>query len=261
MVDFEAELARFEAELATVEKQPVAPAPQPVAPAAAHPVAHASYQQPGPHANNYGDYQPVYQGGYRTVPQPTYQQQMAQPNMQVPSAAYTSYNAPATYYSAPAQAEYYAEAGLVDTQPTEIPKPKVETKKPPADPRNKGVLRQAAGQRWRDPTLDEWPENDHRIFVGDLGNEVNDDLLAKAFSKYPSFVKAKVIRDKRTNKTKGFGFVSFTDVTDFAKALKNEQGKYVGNRPVKLRKSSWEERLAPVKRGKGNKSGGQKGRK
>ena len=32
-----------------------------------------------------------------------------------------------------------------------------------------GKVMQAAGKRWRDPTLDEWPENDHRIFVGDLG--------------------------------------------------------------------------------------------
>jgi len=48
------------------------------------------------------------------------------------------------------------------------------------------------GGRWRDPTLDEWPENDFRIFVGDLGNECNDDALGKAFQKYPSFAKAKV---------------------------------------------------------------------
>lgn len=38
----------------------------------------------------------------------------------------------------------------------------------------------------------EWPDNDFRIFVGDIGNEVNDDVLAKAFQRYPSFAKAKV---------------------------------------------------------------------
>jgi hypothetical protein len=53
-------------------------------------------------------------------------------------------------------------------------------------------LREAAGKRWVDPTLTEWPENDFRIFVGDLGNEVNDDALGKAFQRYPSFAKAKV---------------------------------------------------------------------
>jgi hypothetical protein len=56
----------------------------------------------------------------------------------------------------------------------------------------KGMVRMAAGEKWFDPTLGEWPDNDHRIFVGDLGNEVNDELLSKAFQKYPSFAKAKV---------------------------------------------------------------------
>ena len=70
-------------------------------------------------------------------------------------------------------------------------------KKPPAMPRAAG------GEKWWDPTLTEWPENDFRIFVGDLGNEVNDDVLEKAFQKFTSFAKAKVVRNKHTNKTKG----------------------------------------------------------
>lgn len=39
--------------------------------------------------------------------------------------------------------------------------------------------------------------------MGDLGNEVNDDVLQKSFQKFTTFVKGKVVRDKRTNKTKG----------------------------------------------------------
>ena len=69
-------------------------------------------------------------------------------------------------------------------------------------------MRKAAGQQWDDATLEEWPDNDFRIFCGDLGNEVNDEVLANAFRKYPSFEKARVVRDKRTLKSKGFGFVS-----------------------------------------------------
>jgi RNA recognition motif-containing protein len=69
-------------------------------------------------------------------------------------------------------------------------------------------MRKAAGQQWEDATLEDWPDNDFRIFCGDLGNEVNDEVLANAFRKYPSFVKARVVRDKRTLKSKGFGFVS-----------------------------------------------------
>ena len=66
---------------------------------------------------------------------------------------------------------------------------------------------------------------DFRIFCGDLGNEVSDEVLARAFSRYPSFQKAKVVRDKRTNKTRGFGFVSFKDPNDFVKAIREMNGK------------------------------------
>nr|XP_043631902.1 RNA-binding protein 42 [Erigeron canadensis] len=111
-----------------------------------------------------------------------------------------------------------------------------------AETKKKSVPRKAAGQAWEDPTLAEWPENDFRIFCGDLGNEVNDDVLSKAFSRFPSFNMARVVRDKRTGKTKGYGFVSFANPTDLASALKEMNGKYVGNRPIKLRKSKWQER-------------------
>ncbi|XP_071700554.1 uncharacterized protein [Rutidosis leptorrhynchoides] len=111
-----------------------------------------------------------------------------------------------------------------------------------AETKKKAIPRKAAGQAWEDPTLAEWPENDFRLFCGDLGNEVNDDVLSKAFSRFPSFNMARVVRDKRTGKTKGYGFVSFANPTDLASALKEMNGKYVGNRPIKLRKSKWKER-------------------
>ncbi|VAI75086.1 unnamed protein product [Triticum turgidum subsp. durum] len=57
--------------------------------------------------------------------------------------------------------------------------------------KKKTIPRRAAGQSWEDPTLTEWPENDYRLFCGDLGNEVNDDVLSKAFSRFPSFNMAK----------------------------------------------------------------------
>ncbi|KAJ9682482.1 hypothetical protein PVL29_018408 [Vitis rotundifolia] len=111
-----------------------------------------------------------------------------------------------------------------------------------AETKKKAIPRKAAGQSWEDPTLAEWPENDYRLFCGDLGNEVNDDVLSKAFSRFPSFNMAKVVRDKRTGKTRGYGFVSFSNPLDLAAALKEMNGKYVGNRPIKLRKSNWRER-------------------
>ena len=70
----------------------------------------------------------------------------------------------------------------------------------------------------------------------------SDEQLAKAFSAYGSFAKARVVRDKKTMKSKGYGFVSMMDSMDFAKAMKEVHGKWIGSRPCKLRKSSWEER-------------------
>ena len=49
----------------------------------------------------------------------------------------------------------------------------------------------------------------------------------------------KVVRDKKTEKSRGYGFVSLTDIEDYKKAMKEMQGKYVGNRPIKLTPSKW----------------------
>lgn len=150
--------------------------------------------------------------------------------------------------------------------PRELTPPRVET--PPAPPppvmqmpepilykpkkekKSRKVVRTAGGQTWEDVTLLEWPDDDFRLFCGDLGNDVTDELLVRTFSKYSSFQRAKVVRDKRTNKSKGFGFVSFKDPGDFIKAMKEMDGRYVGSRPIKLRKSTWKNRSLDVVRKK-----------
>ncbi|XP_044748128.1 RNA-binding protein 42 [Coccinella septempunctata] len=112
--------------------------------------------------------------------------------------------------------------------------------------KNKKLLRVAGGQTWEDPTLADWTDDDFRMFCGDLGNDVTDELLTRTFNKFPSFLRAKVIRDKRTNKSKGYGFISFKDPADFTKAMKEMNGRYVGSRPIKLRKSTWKNRCVDV---------------
>lgn len=98
------------------------------------------------------------------------------------------------------------------------------------------VLRKGGGKVWEDQTLLEWNPAWFRLFVGDLSNDVSDEILASAFSKYASFQKARVIRDRLSSKAK-YGFVAFSDPEDFLKAWKEMDGKYVGNRPVKLKKA------------------------
>lgn len=90
--------------------------------------------------------------------------------------------------------------------------------------KNRKLMRTAGGQTWEDSSLADWQDDDFRIFCGDLGNDVTDELLTRTFNKYPSFQRAKVIRDKRTNKSKGYGFVSFKDPADFTKAMKEMNG-------------------------------------
>uniref|UniRef100_A0A0W0G770 RRM domain-containing protein n=1 Tax=Moniliophthora roreri TaxID=221103 RepID=A0A0W0G770_MONRR len=65
------------------------------------------------------------------------------------------------------------------------------------------------------------------LFVGDLSNGVSDDVLSNAFNKYPSFQKARA----------KYGFVTFSDPEDFLRPWKEMDDKYVGNRPVKLKKA------------------------
>eukprot|EP01104_Vermistella_antarctica_P002882 TRINITY_DN13083_c0_g1_i1.p1 TRINITY_DN13083_c0_g1~~TRINITY_DN13083_c0_g1_i1.p1 ORF type:complete len:502 (+),score=97.31 TRINITY_DN13083_c0_g1_i1:231-1736(+) len=115
---------------------------------------------------------------------------------------------------------------------------------PAVDPekKNKQILRTAAGEVWEDKTLADWKEDDFRIFVGNLGNDCTDGVLTEAFQKYPTFLKARIVRSKITGKSKGFGFVSFDDPLEGAAALKTMQGKYVGQRPVKLTRSTWNDR-------------------
>lgn len=112
---------------------------------------------------------------------------------------------------------------------------------PPVDPsgKQKTVLRSGGGQKWEDSTLLEW--GDHpRLFVGNLAGEVTDESLLKAFAKYPSVQKARVIRDKRTTKSKGFGFVSLANTDEFFQAAKEMQGKYIGSHPVLIKRAETE---------------------
>ncbi|PWZ03267.1 RNA-binding domain-containing protein [Testicularia cyperi] len=99
------------------------------------------------------------------------------------------------------------------------------------------VLRKAAGKVWEDQTLLEWDPSHKRLFVGDLGNDVTDEILAASFDKFASFSKARVVR-KKDGKSKGYGFVAFADPEDFLKAWKQMDGKYIGSRPCRLKKAA-----------------------
>lgn len=112
------------------------------------------------------------------------------------------------------------------------------------DPSQKTVVRSGGGQTWTDSSLLEWDPAHFRLFVGNLAGEVTDDSLFKAFGQFPSVQKARVIRDKRTQKSKGYGFISFSDGDDYFKAAREMQGKYIGSHPILLRRAQTEIRPA-----------------
>ncbi|KAK9467563.1 hypothetical protein V1512DRAFT_261472 [Lipomyces arxii] len=110
------------------------------------------------------------------------------------------------------------------------------------------VIRSGGGKKWEDPTLLEWDPSHFRLFVGNLGGEVSDETLHKAFSKYPSLSRSRVIRDKQQElKSKGYGFVAFRDPEDYFRAFKDMNGKYIGSHPVLLRKAQTEIKAKSVK--------------
>jgi RNA recognition motif-containing protein len=97
----------------------------------------------------------------------------------------------------------------------------------PSDLKKK-TLRVAAGQVWTDPTLADWPDDDYRVFVGNLGPEVTDSDLNRAFSKYKSLLRVRVIMESGPRgKSRGYGFLSFGDPHDFLAAMKEMNGPYL----------------------------------
>ncbi|KAF7332100.1 Rna-binding protein [Mycena kentingensis (nom. inval.)] len=168
-----------------------------------------------------------------------------------------SYGAgPSSYQPVPANAYEY-DVGILAQQSVYVPGGAIDKRGGSGGKVAKGgkrttVLRKGAGKVWEDQTLLEWNPSWFRLFVGDLSNDVSDDVLANAFNKYTSFQKARVIRDRLSQKAK-YGFVAFSDPEDFLKAWRGDGrsvlhcdylpcanvliGKYVGNRPVKLKKA------------------------
>ena len=108
---------------------------------------------------------------------------------------------------------------------------------------SKVAVRTVAGKTWIDKSLEEWPDNDFRIFVGNLSNEVTDQMLFKHFEKYPSLARARVVRDiKNPEKSKGYGFVSLLDPLECARALREMDQTWLASRPIRIKRSDWKDR-------------------
>ncbi|ERF71477.1 hypothetical protein EPUS_00466 [Endocarpon pusillum Z07020] len=75
--------------------------------------------------------------------------------------------------------------------------------------------------------------NHFHIFVGDLSNEVNDEVLLQAFSVFGSVSEARVMWDMKTGRSRGYGFVAFRERPDAEKALASMDGEWLGSRAIR----------------------------
>ncbi|HEV7453696.1 MAG TPA: RNA-binding protein [Candidatus Saccharimonadales bacterium] len=71
-----------------------------------------------------------------------------------------------------------------------------------------------------------------RLFVGSLSYNVNDDQLKEAFEAFGQVVSAKVIVDRDTNRSKGFGFVEMGSEEEAQAAVKGMDGKDLAGRSI-----------------------------
>ncbi|XP_031116397.1 polyadenylate-binding protein RBP45-like [Ipomoea triloba] len=76
---------------------------------------------------------------------------------------------------------------------------------------------------------------DFTIFVGDLAADVNDYYLLETFKAVYSSVKgAKVVTDRSTGRSKGYGFVRFGDESDQLRAMTEMNGVLCSTRPMRI---------------------------
>jgi nucleolysin TIA-1/TIAR len=93
-------------------------------------------------------------------------------------------------------------------------------------------------------------QHHHHVFVGDLGPEVNDEVLSKAFGAFGSMSEARVMWDMNTGKSRGYGFLSFrcvhppfspyrrelipSDKADAEQAITTMNGEWLGSRAIRV---------------------------
>lgn len=78
--------------------------------------------------------------------------------------------------------------------------------------------------------------NHFKIYVGDLSNEINDNILLQAFSTFGPVSEARVIGNMKTGRSRGFGFVAFRKRADAERAISCMDGEWLGSRAVRC---SW----------------------
>jgi len=94
-----------------------------------------------------------------------------------------------------------------------------------------------------------------KLFVGGLSWGTTDDGLHQAFDRFGEITEAKVITDRETGRSRGFGFVTFAADEFAAAAAAEMNGTMLDGRTIRVNEA---ENQAP-KRGGGGFRGGSRG--
>ena len=71
-----------------------------------------------------------------------------------------------------------------------------------------------------------------KLFVGGLPFSTTDDELQAAFADFGTVASAKVITDRETGRSRGFGFVEFESDDEGKAAIDGLDGKELGGRTI-----------------------------
>ena len=75
------------------------------------------------------------------------------------------------------------------------------------------------------------------IYVGNLAYSTNDESLRSAFSAYGEVASARVVSDRMTGRSKGFGFVEMPDRAQAQAAIDALNGKELDSRTLRVNES------------------------
>jgi RNA recognition motif-containing protein len=81
-----------------------------------------------------------------------------------------------------------------------------------------------------------------KLFVGSLPWAVNDEGLKEAFTPYGNVVSATVVKDRRSGRSKGFGFVEFENDSEAKAAIEALNGKELQGRNIVVNEAKPKER-------------------
>ncbi len=75
------------------------------------------------------------------------------------------------------------------------------------------------------------------IYVGNLPWSCNDDDLREMFQSYGEVDGARVIQDRETGRSRGFGFVQMPNAEEAGKAIEGLNGQDFSGRPLRVNES------------------------